>query len=80
MRDEIIEMAKEAGFNVGTAPQIERFYDLAVQHERDAIYDIVMLAPFNEAGEEDIDNEIGTALKAMAFSIMSKIKARGEKQ
>ena len=34
-RDEIIRMARKAGFNVGTAPQIERFASLVAAAERE---------------------------------------------
>jgi hypothetical protein len=36
-RDDIIRMAREAGFNVGTAPQIERFANLVAAAERERI-------------------------------------------
>ncbi len=36
-REEIISMAREAGFNVGTAPQIERFAALVAAAEREKV-------------------------------------------
>jgi len=36
-REDIIRMAREAGFNVGTAPQIERFAALVAKHEREKL-------------------------------------------
>ena len=40
-RDDIIRMAREAGFNVGTAPQIERFANLVAAAEREQIADML---------------------------------------
>ena len=37
-REEITRLAQEAGFNVGTAPQIERFAVLIAAAERERIY------------------------------------------
>ena len=37
-QEDIIRMAREAGFNVGTAPQIERFAALVAAAERERIY------------------------------------------
>lgn len=55
MKDEIIEMAKEAGFNVGTAPQIERFYDLAVQREREACAKVCEARYMGDNNREDME-------------------------
>jgi hypothetical protein len=41
-REDIICMAQEAGFNVGTAPQIENFAKLLIQHERKKCIDLLM--------------------------------------
>jgi hypothetical protein len=51
----------------------------AVQAEREAIYDLVMEAPFKEFDrqEEDFDGEAANAMKAMAFSLTAAIRARG---
>ena len=40
-REEIIRMARDAGFNVGTAPQIEHFAALVAAAEREAVIAIV---------------------------------------
>jgi len=52
----------------------------AVDVERQAIYDLVMEAPFKEFDrqEEDFDGEAANAMKAMAFSLTSAIRARGQ--
>jgi len=52
----------------------------AVDVERQAIYDLVMGAPFKEFDrqEEDFDGEAANAMKAMAFSLTSAIRARGQ--
>lgn len=51
----------------------------AIAVERNAIYDLVMEAPFREFDrqEEDFDGEAATAMKAMAFSLTAAIRARG---
>ena len=48
--------------------------------EREAIYQLVMEAPFKEFDrqEEDFDGEAANAMKAMAFSLTVAIRARGE--
>lgn len=48
--------------------------------EREAIYDLVMEAPFKEFDrqEEDFDGEAANAMKAMAFSLTAAIRARGK--
>ena len=50
----------------------------AVAAEREAIYDLVMEAPFKEFDrqEEDFDGEAANAMKAMAFSLTAAIRAR----
>jgi hypothetical protein len=50
----------------------------AVAAEREAIYDLVMEAPFKEFDrqEEDFDGEAANAMKAMAFSLTVAIRAR----
>jgi hypothetical protein len=52
----------------------------AVAAEREAIYDLVMEAPFKEFDrqEEDFDGEAANAMKAMAFSLTAAIRARGQ--
>jgi hypothetical protein len=51
----------------------------AVADEREAIYDLVMKAPFKEFDrqEEDFDGEAANAMKAMAFSLTAAIRNRG---
>jgi hypothetical protein len=41
-REDIIHMAREAGFNIGTAPQIEKFADIVVSFERKRLHDKFM--------------------------------------
>jgi hypothetical protein len=93
-QDEIIEMAKKAGFAEGmiisttgevlvwdaSPKHLERFAKLVAAKEREAIYQLVMEAPFKEFDrqEEDFDGEAATAMKAMAFSLTSAIRARSE--
>jgi hypothetical protein len=83
-QDEILDMAKqvdrefcidEESFN-----WIEAFAKLVAAKEREAIYQLVMEAPFKEFDrqEEDFDGEAAIAMKAMAFSLTSAIRARGE--
>jgi hypothetical protein len=86
-QDEIIKMARETlvlgpyesatGFNAENAI---KFAKLVAQHERDAIYQLVMEAPFKEFDrqEEEFDGESANAMKAMAFSLTSAIRARGQ--
>ena len=59
---------------------LEAFAKLVAAKEREAIYQLVMEAPFKEFDrqEEDFDGEAANAMKAMAFSLMSAIRARGE--
>jgi hypothetical protein len=61
-------MSHQEGFEVGAAK------------EREAIYQLVMEAPFKEFDrqEEEFDGEAANAMKAMAFSLTSAIRARGE--
>ena len=82
--DEIIEMARKAGLyglvEGGIINEFERFAKLVAAKEREAIYQLVMEAPFKEFDrqEEDFDGEAANAMKAMAFSLTSAIRARGE--
>jgi hypothetical protein len=50
--------------------------------EREAIYELVMEAPFKEFDrqEEEFDGEAANAMKAMAFSLTSAIRARSGEQ
>ena len=84
-REDIIRMAREAGiyeaniYEVGSFEQsLERFAALVAAAEREAIYNLVMEAPFKEFDrqDEDFDGEAATAMKAMAFSLASAIRAR----
>ena len=83
-QDEIIEMARQAGFidadwNIRIVlPHLEAFAELIAQHEREALYSIVMDAPFRNMEQDEFDSEIGTAMKAMAFDITSAIRKRGQ--
>ncbi len=63
-----------------TMEQIEAFAKLVAAKEREAIYQLVMEALFKEFDrqEEDFDGEAANAMKAMAFSLTSAIRARGE--
>lgn len=52
----------------------------AILAEREAIYDIVMAAPFNENVETEPNcDELIFTMKAMAFSITAAIRKRGVK-
>jgi hypothetical protein len=85
--DEIIEMAQQCGL-IGMRPHLDGIYSEALEafaklvaaKEREAIYQLVMEAPFKEFDrqEEDFDGEAANAMKAMAFSLTSAIRARGE--
>ncbi len=83
-QDEIIEMAREAGLyqdiNVSFHQALRNFYDLVAAKEREAIYQLVMEAPFKEFDrqEEEFDGEAANAMKAMAFSLTAAIRARGK--
>ena len=57
-----------------------RFAALVASAEREAIYKLVMEAPFKEFDrqEEDFDGEAANAMKAMAFSLTAAIRARGQ--
>jgi hypothetical protein len=93
-REDIIRMALEAGIehleNVEEMrspmsdgvwlEDLEHFAALVAAAEREAIYDIVMMAPWKECGhdQDEFDSEVGTAMKAMAFSITANIRARGQ--
>ena len=92
-QDEIIEMAKQVGMikdgewwfssfykteqDVHIS-HLEDFANLVAQHEREALYSIVMDAPFRNMEQDEFDSEIGTAMKAMAFDITSAIRKRGQ--
>lgn len=81
-QEDIIRMAREAGFNVGTAPQIERFAELVRADEREACAkvcdaeakralwnwhnDILGNQPFWNGGEQ------------LASSCANAIRARGQ--
>jgi hypothetical protein len=83
-REDIIRMAREAGGGPTPPdfliPVFERFAALVASAEREAIYDLVMEAPFKEFDrqEEEFDGEAANAMKAMAFSLTSAIRARGQ--
>jgi hypothetical protein len=83
-REDIIRMAREAGIRDCTCNGefgcLERFEALVRADERKAIYDLVMEAPFKEFDrqEEDFDGEAANAMKAMAFSLTTAIRARGQ--
>ena len=87
-QDEIIEMARDSGMDLyGLGKDrymfmhhLEAFAKLVAAKEREAIYQLVMEAPFKEFDrqEEDFDGEAANAMKAMAFSLTSAIRARGE--
>ena len=83
-----IELAREAGLEISHTPpffiraweaELAAFADLVRADEREAIYDLVMEAPFKEFDrqEEDFDGEAANAMKAMAFSLTAAIRARG---
>jgi len=79
-QDEIYEIAEQAGIAKAIV-DIEimgRFANLVAQHEREALYSIVMDAPFRNMEQDEFDSEIGTAMKAMAFDITSAIRKRGQ--
>ena len=65
-RDDIIRMAREAGFNVGTAPQIERFATLVAAAEREAC----------AAWVSDTDAEDWAHLTP--YQLAAAIRARGQ--
>jgi hypothetical protein len=83
-REDIIRMAREAEIDElmqmmpRVSQKIERFAALVAEAERKAIYDVVMEAPFKEFDrqEEDFDGEAANAMKAMAFSLTTAIRAR----
>ena len=83
-KEDIIRMAREASGGPTPPdfliPVFERFYNIAASAEREAIYELVMEAPFKEFDrqEEDFDGEAANAMKAMAFSLTSAIRARGQ--
>ena len=81
----VIEMAQQTlnrdklGFWAAGVGDLEAFANLVRADEREAIYDLVMEAPFKEFDkqEEDFDGEAANAMKAMAFSLTAAIRARG---
>jgi len=83
-QDEISELARKAGIRDCTCSGefgcLKAFAKLVAAKEREAIYQLVMEAPFKEFDrqEEDFDGEAANAMKAMAFSLISAIRARGE--
>ena len=86
-KQEIICMAQEAQMpfywrtgEITYLDKLERFAALVASAEREAIYDLVMEAPFKEFDrqEEEFDGEAANAMKAMAFSLTSAIRARGQ--
>jgi hypothetical protein len=81
-REDITRLAQEAGFvgMDGDHGALRRFATLVASAEREAIYNLVMEAPFKEQieTEPDYENQL-FAMKAMAFSITSAIRARGDK-
>ena len=84
-----IDMAREAGIDAWWDSgsdwretfneHLKAFEALVRADEREAIYDLVMEAPFKEFDrqEEDFDGEAANAMKAMAFSLTAAIRARG---
>lgn len=80
----IQEMAVKAGISsavgkyIALEVELEAFAALVREDERKAIYDLVMEAPFKEFDrqEEDFDGEAANAMKAMAFSLTTAIRAR----
>ena len=86
-KQDIIRMAQEAQMpfywrtgEITYFDKLERFAALVASAEREAIYDLVMEAPFKEFDrqEEEFDGEAANAMKAMAFSLTSAIRARGQ--
>ena len=93
-QDEIIAMARQAGLIAGEHNDLDFKKNLtdkekmfakliakaSAAKEREAIYQLVMEAPFKEFDrqEEDFDGEAANAMKAMAFSLTVEIRARGE--
>ena len=88
-QDEIIEMARQVcdiaidnrGRHTFVCDEygLEAFAKLVAQHEREAIYSIVMEAPFRQNLETELNAEdLLFAVKVMAFDITSAIRARGQ--
>lgn len=63
-----------------TVARLRGELDTIAAKEREAIYQLVMEAPFKEFDrqEEEFDGEAANAMKAMAFSLTAAIRARGE--
>ena len=93
MRNEIIKMAREAGFRVGPSrdgpddvwgvgANLERFYNLAVQHEREEFakhaVDIARRAVAEE--REECAKVCEESWQGSPKEIARQIRARGEKQ
>ena len=83
--DEILEMAKAVGVLAGYEGEplllqifAKEIYDAGASAERLAIYDIVMKMPPMECDEDEWDEEVGFALRSMAFGITAAIRARGQ--
>jgi hypothetical protein len=79
----VIEIAEQLGIDLFgdmhlSKQDIEDIAELVRADEREAIYDLVMEAPFKEFDrqEEDFDGEAANAMKAMAFSLTAAIRAR----
>ena len=80
-REDITRMAQEAGFvgMDGDHGALRRFAALVASAEREAIYNIVLEAPFRQNLETESNGEdLLFAVKVMAFDITSAIRARGE--
>lgn len=87
-REEAIKLANDMAFMASIWVDDEgneindlvKFAQLVAAKEREAIYQLVMEAPFKEFDrqEEDFDGEAANAMKAMAFSLTVEIRARGE--
>lgn len=85
-REEAIKLANDMAFMASIwvddegneVNDLVKFAKLVAAKEREAIYDIVMMAPFKDLEQDEFDGEIGTYMKSMAWSITSSIRARGE--
>jgi len=88
-QDEIIEIARKLGICELTSKpkqdihysltihELQQFAKLVAQHEREAIYNIVLEAPFRQNLEtEPNGDDLLFAVKVMAFDITSAIRAR----
>ena len=69
-QDEIIRMAREAGFiNLALEPKITRFAALVAAHEREACAKVC----------EEVDNNMESSWKRNAVNCALAIRARGDK-